>query len=130
MVEKDIGLLITIIMHDDDTFHWIKYIRSIDDNPHKPGVKDHLKIYLANTHQGGNNVKKGLKIAQGLYKIGRAIATHVVAASEPKQLLQYQVFRKEDNGLKIDMISQHDSLFIEYLKKQIVDYMSKPMSSV
>jgi hypothetical protein len=116
--------------NDNDTFYKINHIRSIDPNPHNSGAHDHLKIILENVHQSGNTVQKDVKIAQGLYKIGRAIATHVVAATEPKQLLQYQVFRKEDNGIRIDMISKPESLDIEDFKIKIADYMSKPLISV
>lgn len=115
--------------NDDDTFYKVNHIRSIDPNPHT-SQKDHLKIILQNVPQSGNTVQKDVKIAQGLYKIGRAIATHVVAATEPKQLLQYQVSRKEDNGIRIHMISKPDSLNLEEFKSKIADYMSKPLISV
>ena len=99
-------------------------IRSNEADPHTHTF-DHLKIFLANTPQDGVQPKK---IAQGMFKIGRALNISPATISESKLLLQYQVFRKEESGLKIELISKPNSLDVESLKNNVLEYMTKPMT--
>jgi hypothetical protein len=49
-----------------------------------------------------------------IFKIARAVATHVLVQSEP--LLQFQVSKKENNVVNFDIISKPEALDVENLK--------------
>jgi hypothetical protein len=108
----------------DDTFYYVTNIRTNEADP-RTGTYDHIKIFLHNVHL--KNASPGKKIAQGLFKITRAVASHTAVDTKNQELVQFQVLNKDNKVIDLNMISNPEKLDLEDLKKKIVDYMSKPV---